>query len=114
MIRLDVYTCSVCGEGFTVEEDKQPVSCPLCGSADFEFSHTMIGANVDDEDILHLGEYVEYWLNIEDEEYMQPRIRRLFLEIKEEVFRIEAKRYAADPANWGASCKWPYEDDLPF
>jgi hypothetical protein len=114
-VRFDVYTCSVCGEGFIVEEDKHPVSCPLCKSANFEFSHTTIGTDIflDDEEILSLGEYVEYLLNA-DGECMKPKIKLLFDEIMTEVFRVKAKRYAANPANWGACCKWPYEDDLPF
>ena len=39
-MRMDIYTCSLCGEGFSVEEDKQPIACPLCESKFFEFSHT--------------------------------------------------------------------------
>lgn len=46
-MRLDIYTCSTCGEGFSVEEDKQPIACPLCESRCFEFSHTIIGSKME-------------------------------------------------------------------
>ncbi|ANB61877.1 hypothetical protein [Anoxybacteroides amylolyticum] len=46
-MRLDTYTCSTCGEGFSVEEDKQPIACPFCESKCFEFSHTIIGSKME-------------------------------------------------------------------
>lgn len=51
-MRLDIYTCSTCGEGFSVEEDKQPIACPLCESKCFEFSHTTIVFNKEDLEII--------------------------------------------------------------
>jgi predicted RNA-binding Zn-ribbon protein involved in translation (DUF1610 family) len=35
---LDVYVCE-CDEEFAVKEDKEPHSCPFCGSLDIEWSH---------------------------------------------------------------------------
>jgi hypothetical protein len=117
-MRFKVYTCSDCGERFVIEEVKQPISCPFCKSVNLEFSHTIIGANIslDDEEILNLWEHVEYLLNLLNlgEDYMKPKVKLFFDEIKKEAFLVEAKRYAANPANWGACCKWPYEDDFPF
>jgi hypothetical protein len=76
----------------------------------------MVGADIfqDDEDILNLGKHIDYLLNVEGE-YMNQKIKYFFEEIMAEVFRVEAKRYAANPAKWGACCKYPYdEDELPF
>ncbi len=111
-MRLDIYTCSVCGEGFSVEEDKQPIACPLCESRYFEFSHQMFGSKIQlnyaDMELLeaYLQEFLRDVRGIE-------KIESIFNEILDEIFVEKSKEYARNPANWGRCCKWP-DDDLPF
>ncbi|EMI10388.1 hypothetical protein F510_1695 [Anoxybacillus gonensis] len=41
-------------------------------------------------------------------------LREFFDFLYEKCREIEADRWRKDQKNWGACCKWPYEDDLPF
>ncbi|ACJ33165.1 hypothetical protein [Anoxybacillus flavithermus] len=111
-MRLDIYTCSTCGEGFSVEEDKQPITCPLCESKLFEFSNTIIGSKIelDYADMELFEAYIQDFLR--DVRGIE-KIESVFTEILDEIFIEKSKEYAKNPANWGACCKWP-DDDLPF
>ncbi|GGJ63505.1 hypothetical protein GGR02_001412 [Anoxybacillus voinovskiensis] len=112
-MRLDIYTCSTCGEGFSVEEDKQPIACPLCESKCFEFSHTIIGSKVEldyaDMELLeaNLQEFLRDVKGI--------KIESIFNEILDEISKEKAKAYARNPKNFGACCEWSYDGEhLPF
>jgi hypothetical protein len=109
-MKLDVYTCSFCGKGFGVEENEQPMCCPFCQSDVFEYSHTMLNMPLLEDDVVETADHLA-WAGIPD---VSDQTKPFFEQIMIEAKKVEEKRWRKNPKNWGACCKWPYEDDLPF
>lgn len=40
--KVDIYTCSRCGEMVVTGIDKEPMFCTLCGGLHFEWSHETV------------------------------------------------------------------------
>lgn len=112
-MRLDIYTCSLCGEGFAVEVDKQPIACPLCESKIFEFSNTIIGSKIE-LDYDEMEWFEAYLQDFSKDVRGIEKFENIFNEIIDEICKEKSKEYAKNPANWGACCKINDEDDLPF
>lgn len=109
---LDVYTCSECGKGFATDENEQPTCCPFCQSDVFEYSHTTLNVQVTEDDVIEIASHIA-WLGIPDD-VISVQTKTFFEQLIIEARKIEEKRWRENPDNWGACCKWPYEDDLPF
>ncbi|MBW7642437.1 hypothetical protein C1N77_05370 [Geobacillus thermoleovorans] len=69
---------------------------------------------ISDDDALELRIYLDFAIS----QIGQPAsstLCRLFHFLQKKCQDIEDERWRNDPRNWGACCKWPYDDDdFPF
>lgn len=69
--------------------------------------------NLSDDDVIELDMYISCAVSQMGEPESE-KMRQFFDFIRQKRREIEEDRWRSNPKNWGAYCKWPYEDDFPF